>query len=142
MNQKNQALMEQFQQYLTEAEKSPITIEKYLRDVTAFLNWCNAKKLTKSLVLEYKKMLLERYAISSANSILSSLNSFFLWQNLAHLKTKNIRLQNRSFFDHCTELTKSEYNRLLSAASEKKNPRLFYLLQTICSTEMRVSEDI
>ena len=38
------------------------------------------------------------------------------------------------------ELTKSEYDRLLEAAKQKKNERLYLLMQTICSTGIRVSE--
>ena len=38
------------------------------------------------------------------------------------------------------ELTKAEYERLLTAAKSKKNERLYLLMQTICSTGIRVSE--
>ena len=37
-------------------------------------------------------------------------------------------------------MTKAEYERLLTAAKNKKNKRLYYLMQTICSTGIRVSE--
>ena len=38
------------------------------------------------------------------------------------------------------ELTKAEYDRLLQATKQKKNERLYLLMQTICSTGIRVSE--
>jgi site-specific recombinase XerD len=38
------------------------------------------------------------------------------------------------------ELTKPEYDRLLRAAAGRKDRRLFCLMQTICSTGIRVSE--
>jgi len=38
------------------------------------------------------------------------------------------------------KLTKAEYERLLTAAKSKHNERLYLLMQTICSTGIRVSE--
>ena len=38
------------------------------------------------------------------------------------------------------ELTKQEYERLLIAAKSKKNQKLYLIMQTICSTGIRVSE--
>ena len=38
------------------------------------------------------------------------------------------------------ELNKSEYERLLRAAKNKKNEKLYLIMQTICSTGIRVSE--
>ena len=142
MNLSNPTIIEQFRNYLIEDEKSPSTIAKYSRDVTLFFNWCQGKSLSKNTVLQYKQELMNRLAPTTVNSVLSSLNSFFGWNNLKHLKTKNIRLQNRKFFDQRKELTKDEYNRLLSTAFRLKKQRLFLILQTICSTGIRVSEDI
>ena len=140
MNLSNPAIITNFRNQLTEEEKSPLTIEKYSRDVSIFLNWCQGKLLSKNTVLQYKQELMNHYAATTVNSVLSSLNSFFIRNNLEHLKTKNIRLQNRTFFDQCKELTKEEYERLLSTALHMKKHRLFLILQTICSTGIRVSE--
>ena len=68
-----------FESYLTDEEKSAATLEKYIRDVTAFAAWCNGRDICKGLVMEYKRELTERYAPASVNSILSSLNSFFTY---------------------------------------------------------------
>lgn len=37
-------------------------------------------------------------------------------------------------------MTRDEYERLLQAAKGRNNERLYYLMQTICSTGIRVSE--
>jgi len=42
-------------------------------------------------------------------------------------------IQRQIFASSEKELTKAEYNRLLLAASSKKNERLYLLMQTICS---------
>jgi len=38
------------------------------------------------------------------------------------------------------KLTKDEYARLLNSAKQEKNQRLYYLIQTICTTGIRLSD--
>ena len=71
--------------------------------------------------------------------MLSSLNSFFDYAGAHELKVKTLKIQRRIFASGERELKKEEYGRLLSAA-KKKGERLFLLLQTVCSTGIRVSE--
>ncbi len=129
-----------FENYLYEQEKSDATIEKYIRDVIYFKKWLTTDEFTKRDVLEYKKHLIKNYAPKSVNSVLSSLNSFFEYNRWYDLKVKTIKIQRQMFADNGKEITKSEYERLLLAASKKSNKRLYYLMQTICSTGIRVSE--
>ena len=56
------------------------------------------------------------------------------------LKIKSVKIQRKIFSSQENELTKSEYERLLDAAKSKNNERLYLLMQTICSTGIRVSE--
>ncbi len=133
-------LIEEFKTYLIEEEKSDSTLEKYIRDVTVFMNWLENDELTKGKVLEYKKVLIENYAPASVNSILSSLNSFFNYNEWHECKVKTLKIQRQIFANKDKELTKPEYERLLKAAQSKKNKRLYYLMQTICSSGLRVSE--
>ncbi len=133
-------LIQKFKGYLIDEEKSSSTLEKYIRDITVFMEWCKETKLNKSLVLEYKQELIEKYAPASVNSVLSSLNSFFVYNEWYDLKVKALKIQRQIFASKDKELTKAEYERLLTAAKQKKNQRLYYLMQTICSTGIRVSE--
>ncbi len=133
-------LITEFKTYLAEEEKSDATMDKYIRDVTTFMNWLKNDELTKIKVLEYKKEIIENYAPSSVNSILSSLNSFFDYNEWHECKVKTLKIQRQIFANKNKELTKSEYERLLKAALNKKNKRLYYLMQTICSSGLRVSE--
>lgn len=133
-------LVEKFKQYLIEEEKAGATVEKYIRDISAFAVWCDEAELSKSLVLRYKQEMMEKYAPASVNSVLSSLNSFFEYNEWHGLKVKMLKIQKQIFAERSKELTKSEYERLLSAAKQKRNRRLYYLMQTICSSGIRVSE--
>ena len=133
-------LIQKFKAHLIDEEKSSSTLEKYIRDITVFVEWCKESELNKSVVLEYKQNIVEKYAPASVNYILSSLNSFFAYNEWYDLKVKALKIQRQIFANKDKELTKAEYERLLVAAKQKKNQRLYHIMQTICSTGIRVSE--
>lgn len=135
-----QNLIEGFKDYLVNEEKSLATLEKYLRDIIAFFTWTSGNSINKQTVLAYKNYLIENYAPATVNSVLSSINSFFEFNNWYDLKVKMLRIQKQVFVQKEKELTKAEYERLLTAAKLKKNEKLYYLMQTICSSGIRVSE--
>lgn len=131
---------ETFELYLKREEKSGATVEKYVRDVGAFLLWAGKRELTRELVLEYKERLKDELAVSSVNSVISSLNCYFEFTGCAELKLKSVRVQKQIFARRERELTRTEYDKLLTAAKRRCDKRLYLLLQTICSTGIRVSE--
>lgn len=128
-----------FKEYLVQEEKSNITIEKYMRDVKRFLNFAEKKVITKELAIDYKRFLQESgYTVRSINSMLASLNCYLGFLGFADCKVKSIKTQRQIYSAEEKELTKEEYMRLVQAA--KKQPRLYYIIQTICGTGIRVSE--
>ncbi len=127
-----------FEEYLLENEKSPLTIEKYLRDVRYFLTWLGGRELTKAEVLAYKTYLMEHYAIASVNSMISALAAWLKFAGKSECCVKTLKLQRTAFCSEDRELTRSEYLRLLQAA--KNDARLALLMQTIAATGIRVSE--
>lgn len=137
----NSEIIVRFQKYLTEEEKSNATIEKYIRDVTAFVSYINGIAITKETVIAYKQHLLdESYAVRSINSMLASLNSLFCFLGWNDMKVKSLKVQQQVFCPEEKELTRAEYERLCRTAQKKHNERLCLILQTICSTGIRVSE--
>lgn len=132
--------IERFRNYLREEEKSENTIEKYIRDVTAFSAFCNGT-ITKDTVIAYKHGLIDGgYAVRSINSMLASLNSLFSFLCWYELRVKSLKVQQQVFCPEEKELTKAEYERLCRTAERKQNERLCLILQTICGTGIRVSE--
>lgn len=129
-----------FENHLTEQEKSPTTIEKYIRDIRAFSAFAGRKTITKETVILYKKHLQKNYAVRSVNSMLASVNSLFAFLGWHDLKVKSLKFQQQVFCPEEKELTKAEYYRLCTAAKHKHNKRLNLILQTICGTGIRVSE--
>lgn len=134
-------IIESFQYYLEQEEKSKNTIEKYLRDIQKFFIHISDATVTKEQVIAYKnKLLLENYAVRSINSMLASLNSLFSFLGWEECKVKSMKFQRQTYCPEEKELTKTEYIRLVNTAKLEGKERLYLLLQTICATGIRVSE--
>lgn len=130
--------LKNFHVYLLENEKSTLTIEKYLRDVSYFLVWLEERELTKAEVLAYKAQIIDAYAVSSVNSMLSSINCYLKFVGKGDCCVKILKMQREVFCSEERELSQEEYKRLLQAAKEDR--RLALLMQTIAATGIRISE--
>ena len=133
--------LEAFARALLEQERSSGTIEKYVRDVRAFTVWLGGAEVTRERAAAWRDDLLGRgYAPATVNSMVAAANQFFAFQGWEDCKIKALRLQRKLFRDDRRELTREEYERLLTAAHSLGRERLALLLETICSTGIRVSE--
>ena len=83
----------EFKKYLLNEEKSSVTVEKYIRDVTTFYVWNNNRAIEKAHVIAYKEFLMGSYKIATVNSMLSSINSFFTYLEWFELKVKTLKKQ-------------------------------------------------
>lgn len=129
-----------YKEYLYEQEKSPLTVEKYVHEVTELGIYLSKKAVTKKNALEYKGELSKTHSAKSVNCTIAALNSFFEFAQWTDLKIKPLKIQRQIFINREKELSKGEYNRLVLSAKKSGNTRLCYLMQTICSTGIRVSE--
>ena len=84
--------------------------------------------------------LVARYRPGTVNTMLVSLNRFFAFLGWYDCQVKTLRIQRRLFREESKELTREEYGRLVSAAQSSGRERLELLMETICSTGIRVSE--
>ena len=132
--------LEAFRQFLLAEERSPGTIEKYMRDLRTFYGCVCGSPVTKERVIAYKSDLIERYAPGTVNGILLALNRFFAFSGMGELRVRTVRRQRRVFCEERRELNKDEYRRLLRTARSAGRQRLFLMMQTICATGIRVSE--
>lgn len=131
--------MIEFETFLREEEKSTVTIEKYMRDVNAFLAWQGRRRLDKTLMIQWKESLLSAgYKVRSINSMLASVNAWLRFLKKTDCRVRNLKLQHQVYCSPELELKKTDYEKLLKAAEKK--PRLYVLMQTICCTGIRVSE--
>ena len=75
-----QERIDEFKKHLHLEEKSENTIEKYMRDIKAFWQYAGTQVITKELAIAYKENLLSNeYAVRSVNSMIASINSFFIF---------------------------------------------------------------
>ena len=130
-----------FAKKMREDERSPGTIENYVRHVRAFAAWMGGNPATKETAAAWKEHLLSRkYSPGTINGMLVSLNRFFDFLGWQECKVKPLRIQRRLFREDSKELTREEYQRLLAAARALGRERLELLMETLCATGIRVSE--
>ena len=127
--------------YLRRMERSAGTQENYLRHVRAFARWLRGRAVTKELAAAWKEYLLETgYAPATINAMLAALNGLFSFLGWSECRVKFLKVQRRIFRDPARELTRPEYDRLLSTARARGQERLALLMESVCSTGIRVSE--
>ena len=132
--------IEEFKNHLISDEKSDATVERYVRDVTTFISWLNGREMSKEMMIQYKAELVDKYEPASVNTMLASLNAYFDYIGHFEYKVRNLKLQKTTYIEPNRELTKSEYERLLKTAYDLGKHRIYYIMQTICSCGIRVSE--
>lgn len=137
-----EAELEAYSEYLYEEEKSSATIKKYLCDLRKLMEYAKGQEITKKLMIAYKEYLYgeKQYKTSSINSFLVAANRFFEYKGWYGLKVKNYRIQKEAFIPEERDLTEAEYRKLVKTAKKLGNIRMSLLIQTICSTGIRVSE--
>lgn len=127
--------------YLRAEERSSGTVEKYLRDVRAFMGWLDGRAVTKDRTVEWKAHLLgQDYAPATVNGMLSALNGLFKFLGWSECRARFLKVQRKLFQDTRRELSRGEYERILATAKEKGLERLALVMETICATGIRVSE--
>ena len=122
-------------------ERCEATVQKYVGAVMALFNFLPQDKIiSQETLLAWKADISVRFSASGANVMISAVNRFCAFMSWSNLRIKQIKVQRRIFRDRDRELTKAEYMRLLNAARAKGNLRLYWLMQTLASTGIRVSE--
>lgn len=119
------SVLETFRSHLQHAERSPSTIEKYLRSIRAFACWLNGRTVTKDAVAAWKSHLIARsYAPVNVNAALSALNSLFQYLGWEDCRVRFLKIQRRLFREPDRELDRSDYLRLIRTARQqgKKTP--------------------
>ena len=135
-------LIEDYLRRLAEDERGAATIDKYRRDLLRFYEFLPPDKaVDKAVVLSWKEQLVARkYASSSVNVMLASVNGLLTFAGRPEWRAKFLKRQRAAFCDERRELRRAEYEKLVETACREKKTRLTLMMETICSTGIRVSE--
>lgn len=135
------AVFAAYRSFLVEEERTPSTIENYLRNIRFFAAWLDGRAVTRELAAAWKEHLLAQgQAPVTVNAKLSALNSLFRFLGWEDCRVKFLKLQRRIFRDPDRELSREEYGHLLSAARQSGRGWLGLLMEAVCATGIRVSE--
>ena len=131
-----------FASSLVRAERTPATIEKYLRSVRAFFLYLDGQPVTKDAVVAWKEHLqsVGGYSPSTVNASLAAINDLFTFLSWPDCRIHYLKVQHRLFRDAGQELGREDYERLITAARESGRERIALVMETICATGIRVSE--
>lgn len=103
--------------HLRAEERSPGTVAKYTRDLAALARFLDGKPLTHESSAAWKVHLLEQeHKPNTVNAMLAAVNGFCRFFDLP-IKIKFLKVQHQLFRTPDRELTKTDYDRLLAAAS-------------------------
>ena len=139
---KTSSILDAYRTWLTHREYSPATIQKYTKALARFFADTGAGKTPdRETVAAWRDSLTEKgYTPSTVNAMLAAVNDYQESIDNVAGKAKPLKRQRRIFADPGRELSRAEYFRLLNAARSTGNKRSQLLLETICSTGIRVSE--
>ncbi len=126
--------------WLEHCERSRDTIQRYAYHLTNFMEFANNRPVCKEMVVCWKSILRENMAPVTVNGALAALNGFFKFWSWQDCKTKFLKITRNAFYPESRELSKQEYQRLVKTAAESGKERICLVLETICSSGIRVSE--
>lgn len=132
--------IEQLKRYLTEEEKSEATISKYVHEAREFLRFAGDREISKDLLILYRNQLSSRYSARTVNCKLSAVNAYLKCMGLDGYKVRFLKIQKRAYIDENRELTEKEYKRLMETARTQGKMQMYYIMMSICSTGIRISE--
>ena len=125
---------------LRREERCEATVQKYVGAVTALFAFLpEGKSVSGEAARAWKEELSGKLSVSTVNVMISAANRFFAFMSW-DVRVRQLKMQRRIFRDRDRELTKTEYMCLLNAAWKNDNLRLYYLMQTLGATGVRVSE--
>ena len=129
-----------FARQLGEEERSPATLEKYLREVRQFAAFLGGREVTRELAAAWREELSARQSPATVNGKLTALDRLLAFLGWEDCRVKHLRVQRQLFRDSARELSREEYARLVEMARRLGRGRLSLLMETICATGIRVSE--
>ncbi len=132
--------IEEYLVMLEQEERSVATRKQYERDIRSFFSFAGEEAITKEVVIRYKEELVGRCSPTSVNAKLAAINGFFSFLGKAEWRVRALKIQRKAFCPKEKELSENQYWKLVNTARKKGDIRLVLILETLCSTGIRISE--
>ena len=133
--------LKKFKMELLHNELSQATLNRYLTDITQFIekeNIESIKDITKSKVLDYKSFLINNFKTSTCTIKLVAINKFLDFLGLQSFKVKLPKQLKKKVLEDL--ITVAEYERLLKYAKKLDKVKMYYIILTLANTGIRISE--
>lgn len=111
-----------------------------MREVKCLAEFLQGEDIQKEKMIEYRKILQEKYQARTVNVKLSALNVYLEFSGNDESRVRYLKVQRSAFIDEARELEEMEYKRLLHTAKKTRSGRMYYVLLTLSGTGIRVSE--
>ena len=132
--------IEEYCLWLQHNEMSQGTIYKYRYYLNQLEQFMDGAAVTKERVMIWKETLRRNLSPVTVNGALAAVNGFFRYLGWNDCLVKFIKVKQQVFCSRQKELKREEYLQLVEAAQKDGNERLCLLIQTLCSTGIRISE--
>ncbi len=130
--------LQAYRSYIIENEIAPATIQRYMGIVERLAAWIGEQPLSKELLLAWRSQL--RQSVGSINIAVAAVNRLLELIGCPQYRLKHLRAQATVFRPEDKELTRAEYERLVTTAENLRKYRLARAIETICVLGIRVSE--
>ena len=134
--------IKEYKDSLKLSEKEEDTIKQYEGYIKEFIKYANIKNkedITKEKLIEFKEYMQEKYKTNTINIKITVINAFITFIGLdSSYKLKHLKKQQKATLENV--LTQTDYERLLRIAKVKNKKVMYYIMETLAETGIRISE--
>lgn len=134
--------IKEYKDSLKLSEKEENTINQYEGYLKEFIEYANIKSkedITKEKLIRFKEYMQDKYKTNTINIKITVINAFITFIGLDNsYKLKHLKKQQKATLENV--LTQTDYERLLRIAKVKNKKVMYYIMQTLAETGIRISE--
>lgn len=134
--------IKEYKDSLKLSEKEEDTIKQYEGYIKEFIKYANIKNkedITKEKLIRFKEYMQDKYKTNTINIKITVINAFISFIGLDNnYKLKHLKKQQKATLENV--LTQTDYERLLRIAKVKNKKVMYYIMQTLAETGIRISE--
>ena len=134
--------IKEYKDSLKLSDKEEDTIKQYEGYIKEFIKYANIKNkedITKEKLIEFKEYMQDKYKTNTINIKITVINAFITFIGLdSSYKLKHLKKQQKATLENV--LTQTDYERLLRIAKVKNKKVMYYIMETLAETGIRISE--